>query len=89
MFRVGAPGVCTAIGVARKPPVAENCPLVIFAPAVGWPIVPRAENTPPVLVPPPAPMENQPTENWALTELEIAVNASMRLKLVIFMAAGA
>ena len=40
---VGAPGVWTAAGKAQKPPVTEYCPLVIAAPASGWPMVPLTE----------------------------------------------
>jgi hypothetical protein len=38
--RVGAPSVCTAWGKTQKPPVTENCPLVMLGPASAWPMVP-------------------------------------------------
>ena len=54
MGSVGAPETWIAVGKAQKPPVTENCPLVMGTVlASGWPMVPLTEYTPPVLVPPP------------------------------------
>ena len=43
MWSVGAPGVCTSVCNAQKPPVSEYWPLVIGPPASCWPMVPLTE----------------------------------------------
>src|SRR5579872_3920099 len=52
MASKGAPGVCTAMRL-QNPPVRENPPPVIAAPASGCPMVPLNVYSPLLLVPPP------------------------------------
>ena len=65
ILKVGADCVCTGTGKAKKPPLSEYGPLVIGAPASGWPMLPVTENGPPVLVPPPESMADQFRAYWA------------------------
>lgn len=61
----GAHGISATGSKPQKPPATEYLPAHVLTPASGWPIVAVTENTPPVLVPPPASTVDQSTDNWA------------------------
>jgi len=61
MVSNGAPGICTAAMMPRKPPSTVKSPPLIL-PASGWPMVPLTEYTLPVLVPPPPSIVDQSME---------------------------